>query len=207
MPKRKGHILEKIADMSNLWAAADDSQKGGKPARNYYIRVFNADREKYLRDLQRMILTLDFPNPDYRITKRLVDCGKVRDIVLADYFPWHVLDHAIMRVIEEDITGSLITDSCACIKGKGLNFGVQRVKKALRLYDGRFFVKTDFKKFYESISHDLVMRELSRRYKDKKFLTLVEKFVLNYHSNVRKDLEDERQKRATNRTLYKSATC
>jgi len=207
MPKRKGYILEKIADMDNLRAAADDSQQGGKASRNFYIREFNADRERYLRELQRMILTLDFPKPDYRVTKRVVDCGKTRDIVLADYFPWHVLDHAIMRVIEKDITGSLIMDSFACIKGKGLTFGVQRVKKALRLYDGQFFVKTDFKKFYESISHDLVMRELTRRYKDKKFLTLVDKFVLNYHSDVEKDLEDERRKRTTNRTLYKSAAC
>ena len=83
----------------------------------------------------------------------------------------------------------------------------QRVKKALRLYDGQFFVKTDFKKFYESISHDLVMRELTRRYKDKRFLTLVDKFVLNYHSDVEKELEDERRKRTANRTLYKSAAC
>lgn len=208
MPKRKGYILEKIADMDNLRAAADDSQRGGKTSRNFYIREFNADRENKLRELQKMILTLTFPKPDYRVTKRVVDCSKTRDIVLADYFPWHVLDHAIMRVIEEDITGSLITDSCACIKGKGLTFGVQRVKKALRLSsDHVFFVKTDFKKFYESISHDLVMRELSRRYKDKRFLELVDKYVLNYHSDVDKELEDERRKRTANRSLYKSTAC
>jgi retron-type reverse transcriptase len=82
------------------------------------------------------------------------------------------------------------------------------VKKALRLSsDHVFFVKTDFKKFYESISHDLVMRELSRRYKDKRFLELVDKYVLNYHSDVDKELEDERRKRTANRSLYKSTAC
>ena len=207
MPKRKGYIIERVADMDNLRQAADESQKGGKASRNFFIRQFNSEREKKLLELRQMILTLTFPDPDYRVTKRVVDCGKTRDIVLADYFPWHVLDHAIMRVIEKDITGSLITDSCACIKDKGLTFGVQRVKKALRLYDGRFFVKTDFKKFYESIDHDLVMREMTRRYKDKKFLTLVDKFVLNYHSHVEEELRNERRKRTTNRTLYKPAAC
>jgi hypothetical protein len=97
MPKRKGYIIEKVADMDNLRQAADESQKGGKASRNFFIRQFNSEREKKLLELRQMILTLTFPDPDYRVTKRVVDCGKTRDIVLADYFPWHVLDHAIMR--------------------------------------------------------------------------------------------------------------
>ena len=61
-----------------------------------------------------------------------------------------------MRVIEEDVYRNLIYDTSACIKGKGLHFGVRRMKRFLHRYpEYKWFVKTDFKKFYQSILHEL----------------------------------------------------
>lgn len=65
-----------------------------------------------------MILTLDFPAPDYSVMRVKSDAGKVRDIVKQKYFPWRILHHAIMRVIEEDVYRNLIYDTSACIKGR-----------------------------------------------------------------------------------------
>lgn len=51
-----------------------------------------------------------------------------------------------MRVIEEDVYRNLIYDTSACIKGKGLHFGVRRMKRFLHRYpEYKWFVKTDFK--------------------------------------------------------------
>lgn len=204
MPKRKGYIIEKIADMDNLMLAVDESQKGGKAKRNIHIRRFNEHKEERLRELREMILTLDFPPPRYRVCKRVVDCGKTRDIVLSDYFPWHILDHAIIQVIGDDLTRSLIYDTCACIKGKGLTFGARRVKKAMRLSAERypFFVKTDFKKFYESVPHDRLIDKMKRIYKDKKFIELVDRYVLNYDSSILNLLNEEYEKRVANRAIH-----
>lgn len=66
--------------------------------------------EDDLRALQLMILTLDFPAPDYSVMRVKSDAGKVRDIVKQKYFPWRILHHAIMRVIEEDVYRNLIYD-------------------------------------------------------------------------------------------------
>lgn len=153
--------------------------------------------------LQVMILTLDFPKPIYKLQKRVVDSGKERDIILADYFPWHILDHAVMQVINEDINKNLIYDTYSSVKGRGTILGVQRLKKFIRLNkEYKFFVKTDFKKFYESINHELVMTALNRKYKDKKFLYLMNNFILNYNSDIEEVLENEKEKRITNRALY-----
>ena len=43
-----------------------------------------------------------------------------------DVYKRQILHHAIMRVIEEDVYRNLIYDTSACIKGKGLHFGVRR---------------------------------------------------------------------------------
>ena len=64
MPKRKGHIFEQIADMDNL-RAADKEAQAGKVKKNRHIRRHNLRAEEDLLELQRMILELDFPDPDY----------------------------------------------------------------------------------------------------------------------------------------------
>ena len=207
MPKRKGYILEQIADWDNLELAVCNSQKGGKVKRNTFIRKFNENKQHNLMLLQVMILTLDFPKPIYKLQKRVVDSGKERDIILADYFPWHILDHAVMQVINEDINKNLIYDTYSSVKGRGTTLGVQRLKKFIRLNkEYKFFVKTDFKKFYESINHELVMTALNRKYKDKKFLYLMDNFILNYNSDIEEVFENEKEKRIANRTLYVTAT-
>lgn len=100
--KRAGYILERIAEINNL-READKEAQDGKVKKNRFIRRHNLHPEEDLRALQLMILTLDFPAPDYSVMRVKSDAGKVRDIVKQKYFPWRILHHAIMRVIEEDV--------------------------------------------------------------------------------------------------------
>ena len=131
-----------------------------------------------------MILTLDFPAPDYSVMRVKSDAGKVRDIVKQKYFPWRILHHAIMRVIEEDVYRNLIYDTSACIKGK-----------------------TDFKKFYQSILHELIVAALRRKFKDERFIKLIEIAVLSYDSGTELvdvlENEVERKKRCSDWSIYK----
>ena len=80
MPKRKGYIIEQIADIDNLRAADKMAQAGGKAKRNRFIRRHNARAEVDLKELQRMILEEDWPEVTY--SKLIVhnDNGKDRDI-------------------------------------------------------------------------------------------------------------------------------
>ena len=207
-PKRVGYILERIAEINNL-READREAQDGKVKKNRFIRRHNLHPEEDLRALQLMILTLDFPAPDYSVMKVRSDAGKVRDIVKQKYFPWRILHHAIMRVIGEDIYKSLIYDTSACIKGKGLHFGVRRMKSFLRRYpEYKWFVKTDFKKFYQSILHELIVAALRRKFKDERFIKLIEIAVLSYDSGTELidvlENEVERKKRCSNWSIYKS---
>lgn len=97
--KRAGYILERIAEINNL-READKEAQDGKVKKNRFIRRHNLHPEEDLRALQLMILTLDFPAPDYSVMRVKSDAGKVRDIVKQKYFPWRILHHAIMRVIK-----------------------------------------------------------------------------------------------------------
>jgi len=194
MPKRKGYIFEQIADMDNL-RAADKEAQDGKVKKNRWIRRHNLRAEEDLQALRTMILTLDFPDPDYRDMILKADSGKRRIISRQKYYPWRILHHAIMRVVGPDIYKSLIYDTFSCVPGKGLHFGVKRFKMMLRRYpEYRYFWKTDYKKYYQSIPHDVAMQAFQRKFKDKKFLELLEVAIFNYDSGqVILDMLNEEQ--------------
>lgn len=198
MPKRIGHIFEQIADMDNL-RAADKEAQAGKVKKNRYIRRHNLRAEEDLRMIQEMILTLSFPDPGFSDMVVHNDSGKERKIARQNYVPWRIVHHAIMRVIGPDLYRNLIADTFSCVPGKGIHYGVKRVKMMLRRYpEYKYFWKADYKKYYQSIPHEVAMQALRRKYKDEKFLKLVEIAIFNYDSGqvILDMLDDERQKRS-----------
>lgn len=203
--KRKGYILEKVADMENL-RRADRQAQDGKDTRA--IRRHNMRADENLLNLQRMILNLDFPKANMRLMRIVSDAGKERNIIVQTYYPWYILYHAIMLVIEPDFTKNYIYDISACIKGRGTHYGVKRMKMFLRRYpEYKWFGKSDKRKFYESIPHEVIIYMFRRKYKDERFIKLIEIIIHNYSCSVDilNDLEDEKEKRRTNRLLCKSA--
>lgn len=197
MPKRKGYIIEQVADMDNLRAADKEAQAKGKAKRNRYIRRHNMRAEEDLQELQRMILEEDWPEVVYSKLVVHNDSGKDRDIARQHFYPWKILQHAIIRVIGLDIYRNLITDSFACVPGKGLHYGVKRLKMMLRRYpEYRYFWKADCKKYYQSIPHSVLKANLERRFKDKRFIRLMEITILSYTSeqDILELLEDEQSK-------------
>jgi hypothetical protein len=196
--KRIGCLLERIADIGNLRDADRDAQSG-KVTKNRYIRRHNERADQDLRELQLMILTGDFPECEYEFMDVVSDAGKLRKIAKQQYFPWRILHHAIMRVIGPYIYRSLIYDTFACIKGKGLHFGVKRMKRQLRRYpEYKWFWKTDYKKFYLSIPHDTIRWAMRRKFKDERLIDLLEIAVFSYSSgdDVKEALEDEERRKA-----------
>ena len=208
IPKRDGFIIERIATMENLREADIESQDG-KVKKNRYIRRHNEHAESDLRALQLMILTLKFPPPNYTVSQVKSDAGKWRDIVKQVFYPWRILHHAIMLVIGKVLNKHLIYDTFACIKGKGLHFGVKRMKKMLRRYrQYKYFVKTDYKKFYQSILHSLILRELRKRFKDENFFKLIDIALFSYSADmIIEDIlnEEKAKKRCTHWLVYQSA--
>lgn len=209
MPKRRGYLIEKVADIENLKVADKEAQKG---KHNRAITRHNAQADADLKLLQHWILNPEeFPDPGFSMMEVHNDTGnKTRQIGKQKYFPWRILPHAIMLVAGQDIWKNLIADSFACVPGKGLHFGVKRMKMMLRRYpEYKWFWKTDYKKYYQSIPHDVVMAAFSRRFKDKRFLKLIEVAILNYDSGqeIIDILNDEiaRKERCRNRRLHKPA--
>ena len=197
MPKRIGHIYEKIVDMDNL-RAADKEAQAGKVKKNRYIRRHNLRAEQDLQEIQQMMLTFSFPDPGYEDMELHNDSGKDRVISRQKYHPWRIIHHAIMRVVGPEMYRNLIADTFACVPGKGIHYGVKRLKMMLRRYpEYKYFWKADYKKYYQSIPHEVSMAAFRRKFKDERFLRLMELAIFNYDSGqvILEMLEDEQEKR------------
>lgn len=207
-PKREGFVVERIAMMDNL-RIADAHAQDGKVKKNRYIRRHNKHAEEDLRKLQLMILSQYYPKANYKTDEIITDYGKIRVIVKRNYYPWRILEHAIMEIVMPIILSMLILDSVACIKGRGLHFGVKRMKKMLRLNpDLKWFWKCDYKKYYQSIPHDVIEDGLRKRIKDENFFMLIRLALFSYDSGEELVIvleDEEKKKRNANWVVHEPA--
>ena len=182
--KRKGYLYDRIYEWDNL-VKADEESSRGKKSGTYGVRIYRENRLENLRSLQQMLIDRTFSTSEYKHMELRVDSGKVRKISKLPYFPDRILHHAIMQIIGEHLTKNLIYDTYACIKGRGIHFGVDRIKRALKDREGtKWCLKTDIHKFYPSIDHGATMGDLKRIFKDKDLIALLENIVRSVPAGV-----------------------
>jgi retron-type reverse transcriptase len=110
-----------------------------------------------------------------------------------------VLHHATFAVLNKIFEPTFINDSFSCRIGKGTHKGVERVADMLRATSKNntrmcYALKCDVRKFFDSIDHEVLMSTLSRRIKDTKTVSLLERIIESYDmSGTLRERERERE--------------
>lgn len=179
--KRVGNLFDKVVDPDNLRLA-----------------FWKASRRKRLRDDQRQfqlhlnhelarlrdgLLSATYPIGDYR--RFTIYDPKEREICAAS-FGERVLQHAIMNVCEPFFDRWLIYDSYACRKGKGQVAAVKRAREFAGRHE--WFMKCDFRKYFDSIPHDRLKAMLRRRFKDPYLVDWFNRIVDSYEKTLGRGL-------------------
>lgn len=176
MVRRAGNLYEKIADPDNLRSAYLKSRRGkaARPA----VLDYALDLDNSLNNLRRGLLSsAQLELGDYRYF--MVYDPKPRMICAAS-FNERVLHHAVMNVCEPAFESYAIFDSYACRKGKG---GERAVKRA-QYFCGKYpwYLKLDIRKYFDSISHQVLQKNLSRRFREKRLLDLFAEILATYET-------------------------
>lgn len=133
--------------------------------------------EKYIFNLQRLLLLGNFRNSKYKIFTRVTG-GKERKIYKLPFYPDRVLHHAIVQVLMPVWMNLLIRDTYATIPKRGIHDGVKRVKKALKdEQNTQYCLKLDIKKYYPSINHDILKSIIRKKIKDERLMRLLEEII------------------------------
>jgi retron-type reverse transcriptase len=168
--KRKGDLFESLTSWRNLLQAARRARLR-KRYRDDVLR-FQYDLEPQLHDIQQQLVSRSYQPGAYRsfeITdpkRRLISAAPYRD---------RVVHHAICNVIEPILDRQFIFDSYACRKGKGQQLALQRAIQYSRGH--KYCLKTDVRKYFPSIDHEILMEELQRRFRDRSLIALIGKIV------------------------------
>lgn len=171
--KRQGHLIERIADLKNLYWAYDKARKGkiAKRAVIEYARCLQTN----LQALQAQILTGRVKVGNYHFFT--IYDPKQRRICAAP-FRQRVLHHAIMNVCHPFFERVQIFDSYASRKGKGTYAALRRAKQFHRRY--AWFLKLDFRKYFDSLDHAIIKKQLDALFKDRHLLRIFDLIIDSY---------------------------
>lgn len=179
--KRYNGLYKKICDIDNIIKSHANAKKGKRHYRE--VKMIDADPEKYLLEIKNMLESKTFQNSSYTFFQKFDrSSNKIRIIHKLPYFPDRIIHHCIVQVLEPIWMKTLIKDTYASLKGRGIHAGVKRVKNALKdVENTRYCLKMDVRQFYPSIDHEILLKIIESKIKDADVLWLL-KIIINSHS-------------------------
>ncbi len=180
------NLKEKILAPANLWAAAAlaATHKSSPKTKEEFER----DRRASLCALQDALERRVWVPSSYSAFDR-VECGKLRKIEWIPNHVDHVVQQAIVNVLEPLYRRCFIVDTYSGIKGRGPDRGVQRFSLLIGELndesDGNFSVYMwDVHKYYPSMSGDILLNILGYDINDDWLMWLLG-VIINNHPNGR----------------------
>lgn len=161
MAKTTGNLFDEISSFDNLYQAYLDARKGKRQHAD--VALFSANLEENLLNIHNHLVWGSWQPGKVRSFR--VFEPKQRDIE-APPFVDRVVHHALVRVVEPLFERKFIHHSYACRKGKGSQRAVWALQKMLRSaqseWGSAYVVKCDISKYFASINHTVLFREISK---------------------------------------------
>lgn len=179
--KRRGHLMERIAQSDNLREAFLRAARG-KSSKHVVVQ-FRASLDQQLQAISDDLLAGRYTFGPYHYftiydpKKRVICAAPFRD---------RVVFHAIMRICHPVFDNHQIHDSYASRIGKGTYAALERTQQMVRRH--RWFAKLDMVKYFDSVDHQVMMRQLCRLFKDGMLLRYFSDLIDGYHVTPGKGL-------------------
>jgi hypothetical protein len=182
--KRLNHVLSeetvtiKLCEQSILEAAK------GKTNRNS-VRDILLNLSYYSNKLRNMILNNTYIPSKYKEC-HIIDRGSKKHRVLQKpkFYPDQCMHHVMINLIKDKIIKKLDPYCIAGIKHRGIIYGHKAIKRWISNDNKgtKYCIKGDIRKFYDTIKPEIIMKELYKYIKDKRYLELIKKIVYSHKS-------------------------
>lgn len=173
--KRLKNVYHLIYSPENLVKAQYKAQKG--KGRRSEIDNFNNNICENLNDLWDMLVNETYVPGDYRI--KTIYEPKERVIMIAPFFPDRIVHHCIINVLGQFWSSLFISNTYACIKGRGIHKCMEDVHKALVTDRNgtKYCLKIDIRKFYDNVDHAALKMIMRYMISDEQLLRLLDKII------------------------------
>ncbi|NUQ24870.1 MAG: RNA-directed DNA polymerase [Saprospiraceae bacterium] len=171
--KRRGYLIEEIAAIQNLELAYYKARLGKAAKDSVY--AYGQHLKQNLKILQAQILSGQVDVGGYRYFT--IYDPKRRQICAAP-FAQRVLHHALMNVCHPYFEKRQIADSYASRLGKGTYAALEKAKYFQKCYP--WFLKLDVRKYFDSIRHDILRKQLCSMFKDGRLFGIFDAIIDSY---------------------------
>jgi len=173
-------LFEEIISLDNLFLAWKEFKKGKSKKKD--VQEFKKDFKSNLFLLHQELKSKTYKHSAY--FSFYMSDPKLRHIhkaVVKD----RVLHHAVFRILYPIFDRSFIYDSYSCRLGKGTHRAVNRLEEFARKVSRNnsrncFVLKCDIKKYFDSISHKILIDLFKTKIFDANVIWLIEKIIKSY---------------------------
>jgi RNA-directed DNA polymerase len=167
--------MERIVEPENLRRAWALARRANRHHREALPRI--ADLDHWLRALGEELRSGSVSVGELR---SFVIHDPKRRIIHAPAFRERVVHHAVMSVVGPVLERRAIDDSYACRKHKGVHRARDRAFEFARRH--RFYLKLDVRRYFDSVSHAVLLELLGRFFKDPELMLLFGRIVRAYET-------------------------
>lgn len=172
MPKKHRNLIEQITAFENLQLAYEKTSKGKKSTFDYLM--FREYDQANLRKIQRELIDGTYKIGDYR--QFTVYEPKAR-LISALRFKDRLVQHALCNVIGPLFDQTFLPYSFACRSGLGTHAGVKHIQSEVRKHDFKYFLKTDYSKFFPSIDRAILHNIIERKIDCARTLEIIKEII------------------------------
>ena len=170
------NLLGQVSCFQNLHAAFLNCSRGKRSTLSYMETLFGVGERLLLMNHQ--LRAGEYFWGEYR--DFYVTDPKKRLITAAPFID-RIVHHAIYQVVDPIIDKTLSDSVFACRKEKGNRYAVLYLKQAVDLFgQNRYVIKLDVKKYFMSISHEILMREFEKFLPDMSLEKLLKTLLESY---------------------------
>lgn len=174
MPKRVGHLYEKMCDKDAIRLAIIEGTRGKRG--RWDVEEVLADVDGYIEKAYRLLMTESYI-PTVPKSKVIFDKSsqKQRVIRIVPFYPDGLMHQLCVMAMEDVLMRGMYRWSCASIPGRGNRCAANYVRRSLDNdpKGTKYCLKMDVKQYYPSISPKRLIWALARKVKDKRFLKFV----------------------------------
>ena len=194
--KRVGNIYDKMIAIENI-----------KWTYNRQVRINTKNRHKiykfdnfYTVNLCNIHNLLENGYKCGRYNIFLIRENKYR-VIMSQQIGDKVINHLVGNTLIHFLDKSLIDGNVATRINKGTHYGIKMVKRYLNSLKSKpvYALKFDISKYFYNIDHDILKKMYYSKFKDKKFLKLLDQIIdttneeyVNYH--IRRLVKEEAEK-------------
>ena len=180
MPKKVGHLYEKMCDKELIRFAIKEGSKGKR--KRWDVKAGLADVDGYVDKVYDLLIRHAYiPTRPKKKTIFDKSSQKKREISIVPFYPDGIMHQLCVMVMQSVLMRGMYRWSCASIPGRGNKCAADYVRRALDKdpKGTKNCLKADVKQFYPSISPKRLIWALARKIKDKAFLKIVYDIIVS----------------------------